>query len=75
MIGWARAIVVEGLSGPHRDYLAAGGSGFFARAMDALKLRTGNRFSKCITRFQLSWPSAWSPSKGAQSPVRLQTQS
>jgi high affinity Mn2+ porin len=62
----AVAFVSEGLSGPHRDYLAAGGSGFL---LDDGRLNYGHeQILEAYYRVQLVWPQQPGPVRWQLSP-------
>ncbi|MFI4869262.1 MAG: carbohydrate porin [Steroidobacterales bacterium] len=62
----AMALVSESLSGPHRDYLAAGGSGFL---LDDGRLNYGHeQLLEAYYRIQYTWPQQPGPVRWQLSP-------
>jgi high affinity Mn2+ porin len=64
------ALAVEGLSGPHRDYLAAGGSGFLLG--DGTLTYAHEQILELYYRAQLPWPLNDSSAVFQKYPLKLQ---
>jgi carbohydrate-selective porin OprB len=74
---WARsqdragaAVAIEGLSGPHRDYLAAGGSGFLLG--DGTLTYAHEQILEVYYRAQLPWPLNASSPVFQKYPLKIQ---
>ena len=64
------AVAIEGLSGPHRDYLAAGGSGFLLG--DGRLDYAQEQILELYYRLQLPWPFNDSTRVFQKYPLKIQ---